>query len=253
VCFDSVDDESKPENILYGKGFLTTPAEWNSDQNPPYAYYIYYMWANLNSLNRLREVRGMNTFDLRPHCGESGDVQHLNVSFLLSKNISHGMTLKQSPNLEYLYYLSQIGIALSPLSENNLFVEYDENPFVKFFRRGLNISLATDNPLFFHVTNEPLIEEYAIAAQVYKLTATDMSEIARNSVLQSGFDHKFKVQWLGEYYYRSGTAGNDFAKSNVPNIRIAFRRECFDNEWAFIRLVNRESAKHGWKTPTVIN
>lgn len=34
------------------------------------------------------------------------------------------------------------------------------------------------------------MEEYSIAAQVWKLSTCDMCEIARNSVLQSGFHHE---------------------------------------------------------------
>lgn len=34
------------------------------------------------------------------------------------------------------------------------------------------------------------MEEYAIAAQVFKLSTCDMCEIARNSVLQSGMSHE---------------------------------------------------------------
>ena len=34
------------------------------------------------------------------------------------------------------------------------------------------------------------MEEYSIAAQVWKLTPTDMCELARNSVLMSGFEDK---------------------------------------------------------------
>jgi len=34
------------------------------------------------------------------------------------------------------------------------------------------------------------MEEYSIAAQVWKLSACDMSELARNSVLMSGFPHR---------------------------------------------------------------
>ena len=50
----------------------------------------------------------------------------------------------------YLYYLTQIGIAVSPLSNNALFLAISENPFPIFFRRGLNVSLSTDDPLIFH-------------------------------------------------------------------------------------------------------
>lgn len=37
---------------------------------------------------------------------------------------------------------------------------------------------------------EPLMEEYAIAAQLWKLSTCDVCEIARNSVLQSGLSHQ---------------------------------------------------------------
>ena len=36
-----------------------------------------------------------------------------------------------------------------------------------FFARGLNVSLSTDDPLQIHLTKEPLVEEYSIAAQVF--------------------------------------------------------------------------------------
>jgi len=96
----------------------------------------------------------------------------------------------QVPVLQYLYYLAQIGIAMSPLSNNSLFLNYNRNPLPEFLARGLCISLSTDDPLQFHFTKEPLMEEYSIAAQVWKLSACDMCELARNSVLMSGFNHK---------------------------------------------------------------
>jgi AMP deaminase len=68
--------------------------------------------------------------------------------------------------VQYLFYLSQIGLAMSPLSNNSLFLDYHKNPFPNFFARGLNVSLSTDDPLQIHLTKEPLVEEYSIAAQV---------------------------------------------------------------------------------------
>lgn len=94
-----------------------------------------------------------------------------------------------------------------------------------FFQRGLNVSLSTDDPLQIHLTKEPLVEEYSVAAkvclflppfyirrnicvlsnlsfffasvllnQVWKLSSCDLCEIARNSVYQSGFPHAAKVR-----------------------------------------------------------
>jgi hypothetical protein len=67
--YDLADDESKSEFIFKGSGLL--PNEWNSTQNPPYSYYIYYIYANLYTLNHLRQSRGFSTFSLRPHAGEA--------------------------------------------------------------------------------------------------------------------------------------------------------------------------------------
>jgi len=50
---DSVDDESKPEHIMFNKD-APLPENWKSEENPPYAYYLYYMYANLTVLNQLR-------------------------------------------------------------------------------------------------------------------------------------------------------------------------------------------------------
>ena len=44
------------------------------------------------------------------------------------------------------------------------------------------------------------MEEYSIAAQIFKLSSCDLCEIARNSVLQSGFPHHAKQHWLGPGY-----------------------------------------------------
>lgn len=65
----------------------------------------------------------MNTFTYRPHAGESGDVDNLAVTFLLAHAINHGLNLRRSPPLQFLYYLTQIGTAMSPLSNNHLFLE----------------------------------------------------------------------------------------------------------------------------------
>ena len=121
--------------------------------------------------------------------------------------------------MKWVFWI-QIGLAMSPLSNNSLFLDYHRNPFPMFFLRGLNVSLSTDDPLQIHLTKEPLVEEYSIAAsvsshdlfvhqlklnrvslpivwplllQVWKLSSCDLCEIARNSVYQSGFSHALKV------------------------------------------------------------
>ncbi|KAF2278190.1 AMP deaminase [Westerdykella ornata] len=237
IGFDSVDDESKVERRLYKK--FPVPRVWNSKQNPPYSYWMYYLFANMASLNYWRKQRGFNTFLLRPHCGEAGDTDHLAAAALCCHSISHGLLLRKVPLLQYIFYLEQIGIAMSPLSNNALFLAYERNPFLSYFRRGLNVSLSTDDPLQFAFTKEPLIEEYSVAAQIYKLSAVDMCELAKHSVEQSGFEHTVKQRWLGNNYHLPGVAGNDMAKSNVPSIREAFRHETLAQEFEMINRYTR--------------
>lgn len=152
------------------------------------------------------------TFVLRPHCGEAGDPDHLSSAFLTSHSISHGILLRKVPALQYLFYLKQIGLAMSPLSNNALFLTYERNPFKDFFKIGMNVSLSTDDPLQFHFTAQHLLEEYSCATQIYKLTAADMCELARNSVMQSGWETQVKKHWIGQKYYLPGAAGNDIHK-----------------------------------------
>ncbi|KAH7160103.1 hypothetical protein B0J13DRAFT_121198 [Dactylonectria estremocensis] len=221
IGFDSVDDESKVERRLFKK--FPVPKAWDTKQNPPYSYWIYYLFSNMVSLNYWRRKRGFNTFVLRPHCGEAGDSEHLAVAALCCHSISHGLLLRKVPLLQYVFYLDQIGIAMSPLSNNALFLTYERNPFHQYFRRGLNVSLSTDDPLQFAFTKEPLIEEYAVAAQIYKLSPVDMCELAKNSVKQSGYELSIKEQWLGPSCDKPGKEGNTMVKTNVPDRREEFR------------------------------
>ncbi|CAJ1948506.1 unnamed protein product [Sphenostylis stenocarpa] len=221
VGLDLVDDESKPERRP--TKHMPTPDQWTNVFNPAFSYYVYYCYANLYTLNKLRESKGMTTIKFRPHSGEAGDIDHLAATFLTAHNIAHGINLKKSPVLQYLYYLAQIGLAMSPLSNNSLFLDYHRNPFPMFFLRGLNVSLSTDDPLQIHLTKEPLVEEYSIAASVWKLSSCDLCEIARNSVYQSGFSHALKSHWIGKEYYKRGPNGNDIQRTNVPHIRLEFR------------------------------
>jgi AMP deaminase len=228
VGFDCVDDESKHE-VPVGAG-LPKPQDWDGADAPPYYYWTYYLYANLAALNELRRRNGLTTFAFRPHAGEAGGLEHLAATFLCSDGINHGINLRKAPVLQYLYYLDQIPMALSPLSNNKLFVDLDKNPFFQFFTRGLFVSLSTDDPLLLHHTKEPLLEEYAVAAQTWKLSSVDTCEIARNSVLMSGFEHPFKHHYLGAEYWKSGPAGNDVYYTNVPNIRLQFRMEILNAE-----------------------
>ncbi|CAC9698922.1 AMP deaminase,putative [Plasmodium sp. DRC-Itaito] len=234
VGWDSVDDESIISNYSLKGGELPTPDKYTSEHNPPYSYYAYYMYINIRMLNEFMISRNMRPMSFRPHCGEIGNMSHLACMFLLADRINHGINLRKSPVLLYLYYLKQIGLALSPLSNNALFLHIGrnkiyKNPFKRFFKIGLNVTLSTDDPLMFHFTDEPLLEEYSICAHTWKLSTIDLCEIARASVIQSGYEPAFKKHWLGdenEFF----NFQNDPNKTNLSNTRMVYRKNTLEEE-----------------------
>ena len=62
---------------------------------------------------------------------------------MVSDSINHGIKLKEYTVLQYLYYIEQIGLSVSPLSNNKLFKRQYKNPFPDFLRTGLNVTLST--------------------------------------------------------------------------------------------------------------
>lgn len=230
--FDSVDNESGAEKDA--TTVSVSPEHWTVAENPPFSYWMYHMWANIASLNMLRKRLGQSTFSFRPHCGESGDPDHLVDAFYLADGIGHGVQLKRRSVLQYLFYFAQIGLGMTPLSNNALFCKYHENPFPLFFHRGLHVALSTDGPLQFHHTSDPLTEEYATAGKFWNLSTVDACEIAANSVRMSGFPDAMKRAWLGQLYMLRSTVGNEPARSRVPHTRVAFRYEVYDNECRYL-------------------
>lgn len=243
VGFDCVDDESQKDKNLFHKSPL--PKTWDTHLNPPYSYYMYFLYANITSLNHLRKSRNLNIFSFRPHSGEAGDVKHLANTFLTAQSIAHGIQLRKSMPLQYLYYICKIGIAMSPLSNNSLFLALENHPFYEFFCKGLNISVSTDDPLHFHFTKDPLMEEYSVITQVWKLSSVDQCELARNSVLQSNFSIEFKKQCIGENYARGDISSVDTEKTNIPSLRVIFRYSMWENE--FNLIAKSEEEKNGLK------
>ncbi|CAK9098497.1 unnamed protein product [Durusdinium trenchii] len=245
---DSVDDESVPDQLcarrsqLYGEhvlpphdGDVLRPQLWAVSENPPYSYYSFYIYVNLCRWNHLCQLLGRPWhLTFRPHAGEAGEVHHLATTFLLADGINHGVNLQHSPVLQYLYFITQIGISVSPLSNNSLFLKMSKNPFPDFFQRGLNVTLSTDDPLMFHATKEPLLEEYTTARSIFGLSMTDMCEIAAHSVKQSSFAPR--GQPSGRVQGLSRDWAMDPRLSNIPQRRLNYRRRCLARELRFLQF-----------------
>jgi len=208
-AFDCVDDESIKEPLIQKKAD-TIP----KNATLSYSFYCFTIWSYLQKINEIRRGNSLNQFQFRPHCGESGELHHLLTSFLISDGIAHGTQLYQMPLVNYLYYLTEIPIFCSPISNNCLFYKFVDNPFPHYFKQGLHVSLNTDDPMQFHFTNEPLVEEYGTARQNWDLSDVDLCEIALNSLKFSSLSDEEKNVYLFD---------SEQTVSNVPKMRIQFR------------------------------
>nr|CAH8837944.1 unnamed protein product [Trichobilharzia regenti] len=81
-----------------------------------------------------------------------------------------------------------------------------------------------------------------------------MCELARNSVLMSGFSPLIKSHWLGPNYTQEGVMGNDVTRTNLPNIRVAYRFETLTQELRLLLnsvLANRASGSVSPNTASI--
>ena len=51
--------------------------------------------------------------------GEAGDTDHVVSAFMLCENIAHGITLRKSPCIQYLFYLAQVSVKGSAVASDS--------------------------------------------------------------------------------------------------------------------------------------
>ncbi|EPY35860.1 adenosine monophosphate deaminase, partial [Strigomonas culicis] len=203
-------------------------------------YFLYYVWANLTSLNALRRRRGFNTLQLRAVLPAGTSRTTLAVAYLLCDHVIDGCALHERPVLQYLFGIHRIGVSMAPLSTNGLgSVSFADHPFMQLFRRGLRVSLSTVTPLLTHCSQEPLLEEYSAASRMHRLSGVDLCELALNSVMMSTFPEATRQNWLGAAFVRDGWQGNNFDLTHVPTARLELRATM----WAAERQVLQRCAE----------
>jgi AMP deaminase len=222
-AIDSVDDETKDNGDVLDE----RPADV-SHGDLPFSYYMYHMAINIATVNRLH---GTN-IKFRPHCGEGGSDRHLVVCFLLADGISHGLNLRNSAVMSYMYYITRMPVSMSLSSNNYLVAKYDQSPFGLLYKYGLRISLSTDDPLiFFQEEDEQacIQGEYMQAEALFGLSWVDLAEVGRNSLIMSSYTDEYmaKVRGIKNPEDSSNEWVNDERNTGLPKRRIDWRK----SEW----------------------
>ncbi|CCK73550.1 metallo-dependent hydrolase superfamily protein NDAI_0G05670 [Naumovozyma dairenensis CBS 421] len=226
--------------LLCNGGLLNGESLWDSSIMLPYIFYLFQIpiiTAPLSSVS-------------------------LSTSMLQSFKSNSGRTETKSSPLEYDPSVTETVVPSS--SSTSSFVRssrditlgeqtnYTQNPFMNMFKMGFKLSISSNSVLYnSSYTSEPIIEEFSVAASIYLLNAADLCELARTSVICSGYDGYYKQHWSGINVNKTNDSfGKDTIgmvdewfdnesdtriKHNVPTIRRQYRKNTWDQEWHFIK------------------
>jgi adenosine deaminase len=128
------------------------------------------------------------------HAGEIGGPDQVwsALKDLGANRIGHGVQAARDPRL--IEYLREHAVGLDVCLTSNLrtraWAPLSQHPFPLLYRRGVPVTLNTDDPGLFQTS---LTEEYLKAARVFGLTARDLQRIALQAVRCSFLPHDAKM------------------------------------------------------------
>jgi adenosine deaminase len=121
-----------------------------------------------------------------PHAGETaGPESVLGALALGADRLSHGIRAAEDAALLARLADEQVTCDVCPTSNVRLAIvsHIEEHPLPQLLEAGVPVSLGSDDQLFF---GSMVADEYAVARNVWRLSDSDLAEIARTSVQASG-------------------------------------------------------------------
>lgn len=134
------------------------------------------------------------------HAGEIGDAQQVWDALLVlgANRIGHGVQSARDSKL--MDYLRQHAIGLDICLTSNLMTgawkPISDNPFGVLFRRGVPVSLNTDDPGLFLTS---LTEEFQKAVEFFELTQEEVHRIALQGVRLAFLSHDEKMVLMKQF------------------------------------------------------
>ncbi|MBN2000700.1 adenosine deaminase [candidate division KSB1 bacterium] len=157
----------------------------SGDENryPPEDFYQAFQLANDALLHRTA------------HAGEVVGPESVwnALNILGAERIDHGTTSINDDKLVDYLVTNHIPLTQCLTSNVKLSVvkDYFQHPFGIFYKRGVLVTLNTDDPQVFGVT---LTDEYLVAADVFQLGPGDLSQIVMNTVLAAFVNDHEKIK-----------------------------------------------------------
>jgi len=131
------------------------------------------------------------------HAGEWGPPQSIRdaLDVLHADRIGHGVQAIRDPELLERLIRDQVPLDVCPSSNVriSLFSTLEAHPFTEFWRRGVNMTVSSDDPPFFHTT---LTDELRHVVRVAGLSRDDLAELQRRAIRVSFADAATKASVL---------------------------------------------------------
>jgi adenosine deaminase len=157
-------------------------AEW---QNEPRLFEPHFQFAR---------AQGWHTV---AHAGEDGPADYVAqaVDILSVERIDHGVRAEEDPTLLERLAAEQIPLTVCPLSNVNLgvFARLEEHNIARLLRRGIAVSLHSDDPLYFGGYLSHCFEQTAAALD---LSAAEVVEMNKNAIRAAFLDRETKQRLL---------------------------------------------------------
>lgn len=119
------------------------------------------------------------------------------VNNLPVDRIGHGLTAAKDPQL--LAHLARTGIALEICPTSNVQLEFvktlSDHPLPSFRAAGLQISINTDDPSYFHTT---IGQEYRAVQRAFRMTRAEMMDISRQAIRSAFVDEETRAKLLAK-------------------------------------------------------
>ena len=135
------------------------------------------------------------------HTGENTSADCVRKSMDLYKpdRIGHGIQAWRDETLINRIGEENIMLELCPTSNwlTNSVPSIDQHPLPLFYRRGIPLSINSDDP---HLMNIDLVREYEICVRYYGLHVEDFFRINRESVLHSFLPEEIKRETLNRFF-----------------------------------------------------
>lgn len=134
------------------------------------------------------------------HAGEIGGPQQVwdAVKILGANRIGHGIQAARDHQL--MSYLKDhaigLDICLTSNARTGAWRPLSRNPFLLLYKRGVPVTLNTDDPGLF---NTSLEQEYVRAIRFFELGETDLSHIILQGVRSSFLSYQERIQLMNEF------------------------------------------------------